>query len=218
MIILQRMKGFIMRQNYNGHIFVHYNDIKQLTLIRNLLASQTINIIGTNNFYQLQCYVQTLNSDAVIFHSDADNPQQDSLICRMSREINAPTIIIRTDENHPNNTNISAHQICFPRDYAKFKDIIESYCRGHRNHHILFITNNTAHTPKQQQDFIDDGYSIFSVPTIEAARKYLQKNTPASICLDKSLSALPFMLNNRVPHIFYVDRQQDITEIKKFLH
>ena len=59
--------------------------------------------------------------------------------------------------------------------------------------------------------------NCFEVHSPDAAQQYLQKNNPNVICVEygQPFQPVPHLMNR--PHIFYVDRQHDIAEIRKFL-
>jgi len=100
---------------------------------------------------------------------------------------------------------------------GELHDIIESYTIGLKKHQIMLLERYAEQPSDFQQQLIAHGYSVFTVHNLEAADIYLRRNQPQIVCVEYNL---PFIhakqwLNHE--RVFYVDRQQDISEIKKFL-
>ena len=97
-------------------------------------------------------------------------------------------------------------------------DITESYCLGGKKHDILLLDTYSKQYNPLKFALLEQGYSIFEVHNIDAAKLYLSQNKPRIVGIEYTPTFIPARHTLLHNHIFYVDRAQDITEIKKFLH
>ena len=101
---------------------------------------------------------------------------------------------------------------------ALLVNILESYSLGSKRHRIMLL-NKYAPNAESFCDLIPElnDSNCFEVHSSAAAQQYLQKNSPDVICVEYGQKFVPAPHLLHRPHIFYVDRQQDIAEIRKFL-
>ena len=134
--------------------------------------------------------------------------------------INNELYYIKDENNiiHINSAIKAAHYITEDDSSQRLLNILESYNLGNKQHQVMLLKKYSP----QAKSFCHlipelNDTNCFEVHTQEAAQQYLQKNTPNVICIEygQPFKPVPRLLNR--PHIFYVDRQQDIAEIKKFL-
>ncbi|MBQ8481750.1 MAG: hypothetical protein IJ532_04385 [Alphaproteobacteria bacterium] len=204
-----------------GHIFVYNNTEQNLAVLQNVLSSGIYQTFTTGNIYQFLQYAKELSPDLMIFNLDDEKKYSEETGASFNQQIrltNFPIVLTK-----PHNQKFSvhsrvAHYIHLPLEIAKLQDIMESYCLGHKNHQILFLSEYRPQYDRLHRSLDIGGYTYFEVHNLEAAEIYLSKNNPQTVFVEynpKLLTARHHLQHNR---IFYVDRQQDITEIEKFLN
>ena len=79
------------------------------------------------------------------------------------------------------------------------------------------LLNRYTERNKLAQQIKKTEYKCFEVHNEDAAQLYLSKNNPKAVCIEcaKGFIKAPAQIN--LSKIFYVDSQDDIAEIKKFL-
>lgn len=204
-----------------GRIFVYDDNRKRLQGFRDFFANKDIQIFGTDNLYQLLNYSKEITPDVLIFDLQRNSRTGMVALEHFGQEIKPhkyPIIVIKP---YPDPFHISpdiAHYLRSPLDIATFFDILESYSLGHKHHHVMLLDNFDEKPGKLHLHLQKNNYSYFEVHNEHAARLYLKKNAPDVVLVEFSPAFVAVRHTLRHPHIFYVDRQQDDIEIKKFLH
>lgn len=204
-----------------GHIFIYDEKAKKESVLQNILSNNVYRTFHTGNAFEFIKYSKEITPDIIIFNLDDESKNHLSIIEHFRTEndaISYPIIMIQKINPkfsvHPK----VAHYIHLPSDSKKLDDIIESYCIGHKKHDIMLLDNYSSHYDKLHQSLDTGGYSYFEVHNENAAELYLSKNNPQIVCIEYSPQMITAKHNLSHNQIFYVDRDQDITEIKKFLN
>lgn len=204
-----------------GHIFVYNNTLQNEAGLQNILFSGIYDTFTTDNIYQFLQYAKELTPDVMIFNLDDEKIPSEETSASFNQQVNLinfPIILTK-----PHNQKFSVHQrvahyLHLPLEIAKLQDVIESYCIGHKNHQIMLLNEYSDKYDKLHRSLDIGGYTYFEVHNLEAAEIYLRKNNPQSVFVEYNphlTIARHHLQHNR---IFYVDRQQDVTEIEKFLN
>ena len=208
-------------QSSLGRVFIYDDNRPMLAAFRDVFNSHALQMFGTDNVYQLLQYAHEITPDVMIFDIKDDYTPAASTIKHMASEINTleyPIIVLKPQE-HPFNIYPGiAHYLHTPKDLHKLMDIVESYSIGRKTHDILLLEKYTETAGNFLRQAESRSLSVFEVHNENAARLYLAKNTPQTICIEYTLPFITARHNLNHPQIFYVDREQDITEIQKFLH
>lgn len=204
-----------------GRVFVYDGRQPMLGAFKDMLNSRSLSMFGTDNIYQLMQYSRAIAPDLIIFNLSDETQTAEKLIKYLEQpfQLCYSPIVVLLKENQKIKTNsLIAHYLRMPADMAALDDIMESYSTGYKQHQILLLDNYSGENDKLHIALQQKKYSVFEVHNEEAARPYLQKNNPQIVCVEY----VPNLITawHTLPHeqIFYVDRQQDITEIEKFLH
>lgn len=201
-----------------GNIFLYNNNNDTKNLYHQNLEKMGYYLFDTDNLHKFTLYHKEITPDVLLF--DFENKTPVDFITSLERRFersNIPLIIVSELPKaliyHPS----VAHYINHNEAQNNLNNIIESYCIGNKKHQILYINLK----PYERNDFTKSiqqkGYTLFEVHTINAAKIYMEKNTPSIICinfepvLSKSQKLFSF------PKTFYVDNTQNIKEIEQFL-
>ncbi|MBR3502546.1 MAG: hypothetical protein IKO06_06535 [Alphaproteobacteria bacterium] len=209
-----------MRKTYLGRIFVYDTDKKRLGEVKEFFEKRSFELFGTDNIYQLLNYARELNPDVIIFRVEENyNPVRASL-SRLIPDIsgrNYPIILIKPKQFEFVYHQGVAHYLHSPFDMDDLLDIVESYCVGQKDHHILLLDRYSENKNDFAQEIKKSEYQCFEVHNEDAAQLYLSKNNPQAVCIEcaKGFVKAPTQIN--LSKIFYVDSRDDIAEIKKFL-
>lgn len=210
-----------MKRSYFGRVFAYDTNKTRLENFRCIFENRGFLLFGTDNIYQLLRYTNEIKPDVIIFHVDEDyNPIRAS-ISRLVDELNSdspyPIVVIKPKEFSFISHQGIAHYLHSPFDLEKLVDIIESYCIGHKQHHLMLLDSYYENCPKFSQQLQKSPYKYFEVHNESAARLYLSKNEPKAVCIECSQQFVRVPPQISHSKIFYVDREEDIAEIKKFL-
>jgi len=201
-------------------IFVYDSNITHLSIYQDFFASRSLKMFGTDNIYKLTQYSKEIAPEVMIFNLNDNSELVQSALNDLSEKqyIQSPVIVL-----NPHNIAFTpdkniAHYLTAPIDVKKFADIIESYCIGYKKHQIMLLETATKEQSLLSKQLSERNYNHFQVHNGSAANQYLSKNFPKIVCIEYSI---PFILkrhNLNHDRIIYVDRQQDIAEIEKFLN
>ena len=203
------------------HIFVYNNTEQNIAALKNILSYDVYKTFFTDNIYQFLQYAKELTPDLMIFNLDDEKKYSEETYESFAKQINLTTFPIVLTK--PHSQKFSAHQrvahyIHLPLEIAKLQDIIDSYCIGNKNHQILLLNEYRPQYDQLHRSLDTSGYTYFEVHNADAAEIYLQKNHPHSVFIEYTPKLITARHNLQHNRIFYVDRQQDITEIEKFLN
>lgn len=205
----------------SGRIFIYDDNIPMLREFEKMLEQHDLETFGTNNVYKLLQYSKEINPDVMIFEVDNEQTPAKATLNHIGKEIHTelyPIIVVKPKGQKFSKYKEIAHYIHSPADIPKLIDIIESYCVGNKQHDIMLIGDyNEEKTPLIKQ-IEQANFNYFHVHNEDAAKLYLVKNTPQIVCIEYSPNYISARHNLHHPHIFYVDSNQDIAEIKNFLH
>lgn len=210
-----------MIHNTCGQIFIYNNLTNAENSLIDIVNNHTCPIFATDNIYQFLRYAKEIAPQVMILN--LQNAQKANLpeAEYFRQQINPrqyPIIVLKPqNESFILHQNI-AHYLHMPNDLPRLQEIIDTYSIGYKKHQILLLDSYSSQLGNLHQQIIDRGYTFFEVHNGHAANLYLQKNQPQIVCVEYSpafITARHMLQHNR---IFYVDRQQDIAEIEKFLN
>jgi len=208
-----------MLHSSRGKVFL-YNENKDIfNVFDDFFTDRSLQMFGSDNLYYMIKYAREINPDIMIFNIH-DKPERTfSPVGHFEENIKTqyPIIVTRTDDApfkiHP----CVAHYLRMPRDNQKFGEITESYSLGGKKHKVMLMGSYNEQTTPLKRQFENENISYFEVHNEIAAEIYLSKNTPQIVCVENTEPYKTARIRLRHNRVFYVDRQQDITEIKKFL-
>lgn len=209
-----------MKKTYLGRIFVYDTDNKRLNEIKDYFEIRGFELFGTDNIYKLLNYARELNPDIIIFRVEENyNPVRASL-SRLIPEVsgrNYPIVLIKPKQFEFVYHQGVAHYLHSPFSMSDLLEIVESYCVGQKQHHIMLLDRYSENRNKFAQQIKKEEYKCFEVHNEEAAQLYLRKNNPQAVCIECAKGFVRAPAQVSLSKIFYVDREDDIAEIKKFL-
>ncbi len=200
-------------------IFVYDSDPTHLSAYRDFFDSRSLPMFGTDNIYKLTQYSKEITPEIMVFNLNKNSELAMSVLNDLSEKkyLQSPILVLNPHNIPFKPVKNIAHYLTAPIDVKKFADIIESYCIGHKEHQIMLIESARSEASRLQKQLDERHYNYFQVYNGVAANRYLSKNHPKIVCIEYSISFI--VERHNLPHdrIIYVDRQQDITEIEKFL-
>ena len=209
-----------MKKAYLGRIFVYDTDKTRLEEFEDFFQKRSFEVFGTDNIYKLLNYARELNPNIIIFRVEENyNPVRASL-SKLIPDIsgrNYPIVLIKPKQFEFVYHQGVAHYLHSPFNIDELLDIVESYCVGQKEHHIMLLNRYTEKPNNFLKQIKKSEYKCFEVHNEDAAQLYLSKNNPIAVCIEcaKGFVKAPAQIN--MNNIFYVDSQDDIAEIKKFL-
>ena len=204
-----------------GHIFVYNNTSQNEPGLQNILFSGIYDTFTTDNIYQFLQYAKELTPDVMIFNLDDEKKPSEETAATFNQQVNLIDFPIILTKPHNQKFSVHkrvAHYLHLPLEIAKLQDIIESYCIGRKNHQIMLLNEYSDKYDRLHRSLDIGGYTYFEVHNLEAAEAYLSKNDPQSVFVEYNPHMMIARHNLQHNRIFYVDRQQDVTEIEKFLN
>lgn len=183
------------------------------------LTDQGYLVFATSNIYKFVKYSRELQPDLIIFDVDA-SALQDTKVMHYLRQYQSythkPVLLLgsRFDRCYQG----VAHYEQKPCSSDKLDEIIESYCRGNKQHDVLLIDDCAHKDDKIRETIVDQKLSCFEVSDTDAARRYLLKNNPRCICLnlpyDKCVQVEPQIEHQK---IFFVDNYQQVKNLSRLI-
>lgn len=204
-----------------GHVFVYNNTTQNTAILQGILDSDAYKTFSTNNVYQFLQYAKGLTPDIMILNLDDAKKHSEETTQSFDRQIAAtsyPIVLTKPPAQKFSVHQRVAHYLNLPLEIAKLHDILESYCLGHKNHQILLLCEYSAQYNKLHRSLDVGKYTYFEVHNIDAAEIYLQKNNPQTVFVEYSPKFIAARHNIKHDNVFYVDKEQDIAEIEKFLN
>jgi hypothetical protein len=190
-------------------------------MLQNILSSGVYKTFTTDNVYQFLQYAKELYPDVMIFNLDDERKISEETTYTFEQQIKLTNFPVILTKPHSQKFSVHpriAHYIHLPLEIAKLQDIVDSYCIGNKNHQILLLSEYSPQYSKLQRSLDISGYTYFEVHNEKAAEIYLSKNNPQTIFVEYTPKWITARHNLRHDNIFYVDRQQDITEIERFFN
>ena len=202
-----------------GKVFLYNENKAGLSNFDDFFADRSLQMFGSDNLYHIIKYARETNPDMMIFSIQNECEKTFSPISQFEEAINAqyPIIVIRNDNTPFKMHSGVAHYLRLPRDIKKFTDITESYALGGKKHQIMLLDSYSENTSPIKRQLDTNNIPYFEVHSEIAAEIYLRKNAPQTVFIENTEAYKTACLRLKHNRIFYVDRQQDITEIKKFL-
>ncbi|MBR1756566.1 MAG: hypothetical protein IJ738_03245 [Alphaproteobacteria bacterium] len=197
-------------------VFIYNNKASNNLFFQQLEDLHSFSSFSTDNIFQLQQYTEALTPRVTIFNI-TDAASLADLKSSLNHHTPVSPLVVVAPESMRLEANENVAHYIRAGDMAQLTDVVESYCLGNKKHDVMLLLSYSSTQSPLQKALSDEGYSIFSVHQAEAARQYLARNKPRIVCVEY---APRFIVARHMlfhPHIFYVDRAQDITEIKKFL-
>ena len=203
-----------------GKVFLYNENKAGLSNFNDFFADRSLQMFGSDNLYHIIKYAREINPDMMIFSIQNECEKTFSPISQFEEAINAqyPIIVIRNDNTPFKMHSGVAHYLRLPRDIKKFTDITESYALGGKKHQIMLLDSYSENTSPIKRQLDTNNIPYFEVHSEIAAEIYLRKNAPQTVFIENTEAYKTACLRLKHNRIFYVDRQQDITEIKKFLN
>ena len=203
-----------------GKVFLYNENKASLSNFDDFFADRSLQMFGSDNLYHIIKYAREINPDMMIFSIQNECEKTFSPISQFEEAINAqyPIIVIRNDNTPFKMHSGVAHYLRLPRDIKKFTDITESYALGGKKHQIMLLDSYSENTSPIKRQLDTNNIPYFEVHSEIAAEIYLRKNAPQTVFIENTEAYKTACLRLKHNRIFYVDRQQDITEIKKFLN
>lgn len=202
-----------------GNIFLYNTDNANKAMYHQDLEKQGYYLFDTDNLHKFTMYHKEITPNVLLFDFDSKTPLE--YITSLERKFERTTIPIVVITEAPNaliyHPSIS-HYLKHDEARRSLNDILESYCVGYKKHHILYINLK----PYERSDFSksarQSGYNIFEVHNINAAQKYMEKNTPSIICINFKPALSKSQKIFAFPKTFYVENTQNIKEVEQFLN
>lgn len=202
-----------------GNIFLYNNDSTNKSIYHQELEKMGYFLFDTDNLHKFTLYHKEITPNIMLFDFADHTPLEYITSLENKFESSSIPIIIISEAPkaliyHPS----ISHYLTHTEAQKHLKEILETYCIGNKNQDILYINLKPYERSDFSKSVSESPYSIFEVHTINAAQQYMQKNTPAIICvnflpaLNKSQKVFTF------PKTFYVDNTQNIKEVEQFLH
>jgi hypothetical protein len=198
-------------------VFIYNNRTGNNLFFNRLEDLRSFSSFSTDNIFQLQQYTQAFAPRVLIFNITDAQALADLKSTLNHHLPNYPLIVVVPESIDLQPNENVAHYIK-AGDLTTLTDVVESYCLGEKKHDIMLLTTYTQEQTPLQKALSAEKYSIFEVHKIEAAQQYLARNNPRIVCVEYSPRFIVGRHMLQHQHIFYVDREQDITEIKKILH
>ena len=208
-----------MKHTAQGYIVAFDRSLLNLSILQKVLKKRHIKTFGTNNLFRLLNYLNELKTDALLVTVHHNDKPAQALLNELSKhDFSFPLIVLKPQKLTLPINNKAAHYLSEADSSAKLVNILESYSLGSKRHRIMLL-NKYAPNAESFCDLIPElnDSNCFEVHSSAAAQQYLQKNSPDVICVEYGQKFVPAPHLLHRPHIFYVDRQQDIAEIRKFL-
>ena len=208
-----------MKQTSQGYIVAFDRSRLNLRILQNALNKRHIKMFGTDNLFRLLNYIKELKIDALLITIHHNDKPANALLEELSKHnLHFPLILLKPQKLALSQNIQAAHYLSEADSAKRLLNILESYSLGSKRHRIMLL-NKYAPNAESFCDLIPElnDSNCFEVHSSVAAQQYLQKNSPDVICVEYGQKFVPAPHLLHRPHIFYVDRQQDIAEIRKFL-
>lgn len=202
-----------------GNIFLYNNNQESKNLYHHNLEEMGYYLFDTDNLHKFTLYNKEITPDVILFDFDSKTPV--NFISSLERRFERTTIPIIVVSEAPKALIFDpaiSHYLTHDTAKRHLINILESYCIGNKQHHILYINLK----PYEKSDFtksaIEKGYSVFEVHNIKSASAYLNKNHPSIICINfqPALSSSQKLFS--FPKTFYVENTQNVEEIEQFIN
>lgn len=197
-------------------VFIYNNKASNNLFFQQLEDLHSFSSFSTDNIFQLQQYTEALTPRVTIFNI-TDAASLADLKSSLNHHTPVSPLVVVAPESMRLEPNENVAHYIRAGDMAQLTDVVESYCLGGKRHDIMLLSTYTQEQTPLQKALRAEKYSVFEVHRAEAAQQYLARNNPRIVCVEYTPRFIVARHLLQHPHIFYVDRAQDITEIKKFL-
>ena len=208
-----------MKLKEQGYVLVFDRNKNNLAILQKILAKRNIKMFGTDNVFRLLNYLKELKTNALLIAVHSHDKPALALLSELNKHsLNFPLILIKPKRVTLPFSVRAAHYLSAEDMHKRLFDILESYSLGNKSHKLMLFNAYKPENPSfcELIPELKDG-DCFEVHSKEAAQQYLLKNEPQVICVEYGQPFTPVTRQLNRPHIFYVDRPQDIAEIQKFL-
>ncbi len=202
-----------------GNIFLYNNNRQNKAIYHQELEPIGYFLFDTDNLHKFTFYHKEIIPHVMLFDFAAFTSLEYITAIESKLENTSIPIIVVSEAPqsliyHPNISHYLSHK----EARKSLREILETYCVGNKRHHILYINLKPYERSDFSKSVTESEYTMFEVHTINAARQYIQKNTPTIICVNflPNLHQSPKLFS--FPKTFYVDNTQNIKEVKQFLH
>ncbi|MCM1323567.1 MAG: hypothetical protein NC218_05350 [Acetobacter sp.] len=202
-----------------GNIFLYNNNNVNKALYHQDLEERGYYLFDTDNLHKFTLYHKEITPDVLLFDFARQTPID--FIASLERKFERSTIPLVVVSEAPKALiyhHTISHYLTHDEAKRNLLHILESYCIGNKKHHILYINLK----PYERSDFSrsvkESGYTMFEVHNINAAKAYMEKNTPTIICINFEPALSKSQKIFAHPKTFYVDNRQNIKEVEQFLN
>jgi DNA-binding response OmpR family regulator len=192
----------------------------------NLLYEQTARlsdkgylVFSTANVYKFVRYAQELQPDLIVFDMDAKAIQDERVVAYLQRyQYQSHKPVLMLGKHFDRCYQGVAHYEQKPYTLKDFDDIIDSYCKGNRQHDVLLIDDCVHKDDKIRDTILGQNLSCFEVSDADAARYYLQKNHPRCICLNMPYDKCA-KIESKIGHdkVFFVDNYKQVKNLARLI-
>lgn len=180
------------------------------------LSDKNYLVFATSNVYKFVRYAGELLPDVLIIDTDAKALHDEQVLAYLRRyrsRANSPVLLVGSSFDRCYRG--IAHYAQKPQN---FDEILDSYCRGNKEHDVLLIDDCFNKDDKIRETILGQNLSCFQVSDADAARRYLRKNHPRCICLnmpyDKCTKVEPRINHDK---IFFVDNYKQVKNLSRLI-
>lgn len=202
-----------------NRVFMLDDDTIILSLYRDLLESRGYEVFTTTNAYKFLLYAKELTPD--VFILDVNMPELGgwevvNLLNKDEKFQNIPVIMLTVVSEYGLSVAKGvAHYLNKPTDSEKILDIVETYCRGNKEHDLLLVDDYEPLFSPVKDAIMANKYTFFEVHDINAANVYLNKNHPQIVCVKyekKYYEDAKRRLNHN--RVYFVEDKQSIDNLR----
>ena len=205
-----------------GKVFMLDDDKLMLEMYKTLLESRGFEVFTTDNAYKFILYAKEIRPD--IFIVDINMPEMSGweVVLKLKqdeqlRHIPVVILTVRHDAELAATYGV-ANFLNKPLEVEKLLDVAEAYCLGAKKHDILLLGKFDHQDEIIKTEIKRHDWSWFEVYDLEAAGRYLEKNSPQVVCLelegDNYIRAKQY-LNHQL--ILPLQNLQDVENLERFI-
>lgn len=201
-----------------GRVFMLDDDQIFLELYENLLESKGYEIFATDNAYKFLMYGRELNPDVMFLDVNMPRLSGWDVLERIAnddilQDIPVVMLTVSQDEDLAM-VKGAAHFLYKPLVVEEMTEILESYCRGGKNHDILLLEDYEPMFYNLAQFIRQNHRSCFCTHNLRAAKRYLQKNEPKKIAVRYCPERFEEVRQNlNKDNLFRVEDENDLAKI-----
>lgn len=205
-----------------GKVFMLDDDKLMLEMYKTLLESRGFEVFTTDNAYKFILYAKEIRPD--IFIVDINMPEMSGweVVLKLKqdeqlRHIPVVILTVRHDAELAATYGV-ANFLNKPLEAEKLLDVAEAYCLGAKKHDILLLGKFDHQDEIIKTEIKRHDWSWFEVYDLEAAGRYLEKNSPQVVCLElegDNYTRAKQYLNHQL--ILPLQNLQDVENLERFI-